>query len=88
MCQGVLPVVLVFLSAFVLLLVNGRLVSSRTTVCSFPSNVSPIVIPTHRPVIPTEEVTSDLLLHNATESIPPFSVIIVTHNEKLLTKTF
>lgn len=64
------------------------------TAPSFASGVSPIVIPTYHPVIPTyhhviptEETPPDPTPRNATESVPPFSVIIVTHNEQLLTKT-
>ena len=87
MCQGVLPFTLVFLSSFALLFINGRLVTSKMAAPSFASGVSPIVIPTYHPVIPTEETPPDPTPRNATESVPPFSVIIVTHNEQLLTKT-
>lgn len=59
MCQGVLPFTLVFLSSFALLFINGQLVTSKMVAPSFASGVSPIVIPTYHPVIPTEETPPD-----------------------------
>lgn len=87
MLQDAVLLFFAFLSVFVLLFVNGRLLKSNMTVSSFASRISPIVIPTSHPVIPTEEATPFPTLQNTTRSVPPFSVIIVTHNEKLLMKT-